>query len=146
VPINHKRGKKKMKGIEHCMFMLLAGMFYSVIFFGTALDVQAGTDFNVYIWEFGTRDGTKSEITRNLTQEFETAFIHTRCCSVLERRSYDRLMSQKENEKALMSIDGIADSSVGTLKTLEADAVIFGEVYDDVTSGEVKISVTVQNF
>ncbi|WPD24037.1 MAG: hypothetical protein SD837_05620 [Candidatus Electrothrix scaldis] len=56
------------------------------------------------------------------------------------------MLKQKENEKTVMSIDGIADASVDTLKTLEAGAVIFGEVYDDVASGEVKVSVIVQDF
>ena len=134
-----------MKRAGHCI-SILAAIFYSVIFFGAASSVQAKTDFNVYIWEFGTRDGIRDEATRNITQEFETAFIGTQCCTVLERRNYDRLLKQKENEKAVMSIDGIAGASVATLKTLEADAVIFGEVYDDVTSGEVKVSVVVQDF
>lgn len=134
-----------MKRAGHCI-SILAAIFYSVIFLGAALPVQAETAFNVYIWEFGNRNGTRDEATRNITQEFETAFIGTQCCTVLERRNYDRLMQQKENEQAVMSIDGIADASVGTLKTLEAGAVIFGEVYDDVTSGEVKVSVIVQDF
>ncbi len=128
------------------MSIFFAGIFFSAIFFGAASHVQAKTDFNAYIWEFGTRSGIRDEATRNITQEFETAFIGTQCCTVLERRNYDRLLKQKENEKAVMSIDGIADASVGTLKSLEAGAVIFGEVYDDVASGEVKVSAVVQDF
>ncbi|MCW5213228.1 hypothetical protein VU04_10015, partial [Desulfobulbus sp. TB] len=125
---------------------IIAAILYSLIFFGAASSVQAKTDFNVYIWEFGTRNGTKDEATRNITQEFETAFIGTQCCTVLERRNYDRLLKQKKNEKAVISIDGITDASVNTLKSLETGAVIFGEVYDDIASGEVKVSVVVQDF
>lgn len=135
-----------MRKTGNSIIMFLASLFCSVIFFSSALDAHAKKDFNMYIWEFGTRDGKRNEATQNITQEFETAFIRTQCCTVLERRNYDRLMSQKENEQAVMSIDGIADDSVGTLKTLQADAVVFGEVYDDVKSGEVKISIAVQNF
>lgn len=135
-----------MKRAGHRISIFFAAIFFSVIVFAAASQVQAETAFTMYIWEFGTRKGIKDEATRNLTQEFETAFIGTQCCTVLERRSYDRLMQQKENEKAVMSIDGIADTSVKTLKTLEAGAVLFGEVYDDVTSGEVKVSAIVQDF
>ncbi|MCI5189102.1 MAG: hypothetical protein D3905_04720 [Candidatus Electrothrix sp. AS4_5] len=134
-----------MKKTGRCI-SILAAIFYSVIFFGAASPVQANKDSNVYIWEFGTRNGTRDEATRNITQEFETAFIGTQCCTVLERRNYNRLLTQKENEKAVMSIDGITDASVNTLKTLEADVVMFGEVYDDIASGEVKVSVVVQDF
>lgn len=129
-----------MKRGERCISIFFAAILYSVIVFGAALPVQAKTAFNVYIWEFGTRNGTRDEATRNITHEFETAFIGTQCCTVLERRNYDRLLQQKENEKAVMSIDGITDASVNTLKTLEADVIMFGEVYDDIASGEVKVS------
>ncbi|WP_420209219.1 hypothetical protein [Candidatus Electronema sp. JC] len=135
-----------MRETRNGMFALFACLFYSIIFLSSASDVRAEKDFSVYIWEFGTREGQKTETTRNVTQEFEGAFIRTQCCSVLERRNYDLLMSQRENEQAIMSMEGIADASVNTLKTLEADAVVFGEVYDDVQSGEVKIIVAVQNF
>jgi hypothetical protein len=135
-----------MRETVNFIFALLAVLFYSAFFFASASDVRAEKDFSVYIWEFGTREGQKNETTRNVTQEFEGAFIRTQCCSVLERRNYDLLMSQRENEQAIMSMEGIDDDSADNLKKLKADAVVFGEVYDDVQSGEVKIIVAVQNF
>ncbi|MCI5194561.1 MAG: hypothetical protein D3915_15840 [Candidatus Electrothrix sp. AU1_5] len=131
-----------MKRGKRCISIFL----YSVVFFSIASSIQAKTDFNMYIWEFGNRNGMRDETTQNITREFETALIGTQCCTVLERRNYNRLMKQKGNEKAVMSIDGITDASVSTLKNLEAGAVIFGEVYDDVASGEVKVSAVVQDF
>lgn len=82
---------------------------------------------------------------RNFTQEFEEALFEAGCFSIMERREYARLMRQKDNEKAIMSIEGITDMSLGEFKALHAEAMIFGEVYDDVESGELKIRVEVTN-
>jgi hypothetical protein len=55
-------------------------------------------------------------------------------------------MSQKDNERAIMTIEGISDFSLQNLKVLEAFGVIFGEFYDDVQSGEIIVTVKVQAF
>ncbi|GAK50697.1 hypothetical protein U14_01930 [Candidatus Moduliflexus flocculans] len=107
---------------------------------------QGRKDFHLYVWDFGTRNGEKNELTDNFTVEFEDALIQANCYSVLERRNYDRLMSQKDNERAIMTVEGISDYSLQNLQVLEANAVIFGEVYDDVQSGEIKITALVQAF
>lgn len=130
-----------------CKRILVTGTWF-ILLFTIAVSVQAQSmnNLKVYVWDFGTRDRQKTELTRSFTQEFEGALIRTKCCVILERQNYDRLMAQKDNEIAIMSIEGIAESSVTTLKTLEANAVIFGEIYDDVESGEVIITAAVQAF
>lgn len=110
------------------------------------ISVYAQDSVNLYIWDFGTRDGKMDVTTQNLTIEFEEALIQARCCSILNRRSYDKLMSQKDNEKAIMMIEGISDFSLQNLKALNAYGVIFGEVYDDIQSGDMRITVQLQTF
>jgi len=113
-----------------------------------ARDGKAETynELKVYVWEFGTRDEKKNELTANLTREFEETLIKQHCAMVLERRNYDKLMSQKDNEKSIMSIEGISAFSMKNLQAIEASGVVFGEIYDDVQSGELKIIAKVQRF
>lgn len=133
----------KLRSIRRLLLTMLCMLS---LITGESVHAQSMNNINVYVWDFGTRDSKKTSLTKNFTEEFEGALIRANCCVILERRNYDRLMAQKNNEIAIMSIEGIAESSVITLKTLEANAVIFGEIYDDVESGEVKITATVQAF
>ena len=55
-----------------------------------------------YVWDFATRNGTRNEVTRQLTVEFEEKLTQKNFCRVLERRNYARLIAQKDNEKAVM--------------------------------------------
>ena len=117
-----------------------------LFFFAVNCSAAHGGQYKLYVWEFGTRDGSRNELTASLTREFEEALMKESCVVVLERRNYDKLMSQKDTEKAIMAIDGISDYSLRNLKTIEASGVIFGEVYDDVQSGEIKVTARVQKF
>ena len=108
----------------------------------------AGTldSIRCYVWDFAVRNGGKSELTRQLTVEFEEKLTQKKLCKVLERRNYARLIAQKDNEKAVLRLEGISTTSLDTLKANNANAVVFGEVYDDIQSGEYKITVTLENF
>lgn len=107
---------------------------------------EAKNALKLYVWDFGTREETKNTLTKNFTQEFEEALIQKKCCLVLERRRYDRILSQKKNEEAISKIKGISLENQDKLKLLLAEAVVFGEVYDDTDSGEIKITAAVQTF
>ncbi|MGH9421751.1 MAG: hypothetical protein ACRD3J_17365, partial [Thermoanaerobaculia bacterium] len=50
------------------------------------------------------------------------------------------------NERALQDIGEISAAGAVELKKLGANVVVFGEMYDDVESGEVSITVTFQDF
>jgi hypothetical protein len=99
-----------------------------------------------YVWDFATRNGTRNEVTRQLTVEFEEKLTQKNFCRVLERRNYARLIAQKDNEKAVLRLEGISKATVDTLKANDANTVVFGEVYDDINSGSFKVSITLQNF
>ena len=92
------------------------------------------------------RNGVRNELTRQLTVEFEEELTQKKVCTVLERRNFARLIAQKDNEKAVLRLEGISTTSLDTLRANNANAVVFGEVYDDINSGEYRIAVTLQNF
>ncbi|MCL4709097.1 hypothetical protein KJ068_28375 [bacterium] len=100
----------------------------------------------VYIWDFITRDGDINDLTTSFTDEFEEALIQTRYYKVLERRNYARLFSQKEIEKGIMGIEQISKPKIENLKALEANMVIFGELFDDTEAGQLKVSISIQSF
>ncbi|HXG01253.1 MAG TPA: hypothetical protein VNL69_10705 [Bacteroidota bacterium] len=99
-----------------------------------------------YVWDFAMRNGTRNELTRQLTVEFEEKLTQGGACTVLERRNFSRFIAQKDNERAILRLDGVSQATVDTLKSMDANTVVFGEVYDDVNSGSYKVTVTFQNF
>lgn len=101
---------------------------------------------NLVVWDFATRDGKKTEFTASLTDEFEEALSESRAYVVLERRNFDRLQAVIENEKALQSVSQITPAVSREFKQMGVSVVVFGEVFDDVMSGEISIAVTFQDF
>lgn len=112
-----------------------------------SLNTFAQSDIgNIYVWEFATRDGERNDFTQSLTEEFEEALIQSQCCEILQRRIYSRLIDQKRSEKAVMKLDGAPESAISNLKSLEANVVVFGELYDDSNSGKVKVTINFESF
>lgn len=112
--------------------------------------LSAGTtalaqNYTTYVWAFSMRNGEKNDITTSITEDFETALISTNCCSVLQRRSYARLIEQQQNELKISSYQELPLSRKNALKSNSANSVIFGEIFDDVASGTVKISVSLES-
>lgn len=101
---------------------------------------------NVVVWDFATRGGEKNKTTESFTNEFEEALIQNCTYTVLERRNLDRLQAVIQNEKALQDIGQITSGGSTELKRLGASLVVFGEIYDDVESGEITVTVTFQDF
>jgi len=101
---------------------------------------------NLVVWDFATRDGKKTELAASLTHEFEEALSESRAYVVLERRNFDRLQAVIENEKALQSISQITPAVSREVKQMGVSVVVFGEVFDDVRSGEISVAVTFQDF
>lgn len=106
----------------------------------------AQAPLSIYVWEFTTRDGERNELTLSVTEEFEEALIQSECCNIIQRRYYSRLFDQKQNELAVSNLDGIPKATKDGLKSLKANSVVFGEVYDDTNSGQVRISVSIESF
>jgi hypothetical protein len=100
----------------------------------------------VYVAPFTARRAVALEVLNSFTDEFETALIYTSCYDVLQRRDLDQLLKQIRNEKALTTIRDLGLPATAELRGRGATAVIFGEVDDDVGSGEVVVSVQMENF
>ena len=105
-----------------------------------------GQDNTIYIWDFADRNGQTSDLTINLTEEFEEALIRTDCCQILQRRNYSRLFNQRENQIVLLGFNNLSSSFKKKLNEISANAVVFGETYDDTNSGQFKVSVSIEDF
>ena len=100
----------------------------------------------VYVWDFVDNKGQQTDLTDRLTSEFEVALNQAKCYQVLERRRFNKVLAHIKNEKAIANLDGISKESQGEIKKItNAQIVVFGQVDDDIASGEYKISVTFQN-
>ncbi len=121
--------------------LLLALFFMPFVSFGGTLD-----SVRCYVWDFAMRDGTRNNLTRQLTIEFEEKLTRKKICTVLERRNYARLIAHRDNERGILRLEGISKATVDTLKAYDANTVVFGEVYDDINSGSYKITIAFQNF
>ena len=60
--------------------------------------------------------------------------------TVLERRRFDRLFKHKLNEAEISSTSEIKN----LMGPIKSDTVCFGEVYHDVESGEIRITVSLE--
>jgi len=114
--------------------------------FSQGIYAQSNNEDGIYVWEFATKGGARDAITSSFTEEFEEALIQSQCCVVLQRRVFARLFDQKQNEKAVLGLSGVPAAKLEDLKSLEAKTVVFGEVYDDANSGQVKFSVNFESF
>lgn len=99
---------------------------------------------NVIVWDFVTRDGEKNSLTDNFTRAFEAALVQQGSLTIIER-SPD-LKSLIDREREVRDIFGISDAALSNLKVKGAEMVIFGDVYDDIESNEVNVTVTFQSF
>lgn len=100
----------------------------------------------VYVWDFTTRKLAKNDLTSKFTHDFESALIQFGNYKVLERRNFDRLISQIDNEKAVINLMQLSKPTLDKLKAEKADMVIFGDVFDDKESGQFNVTITFQSF
>ncbi|MGZ5441089.1 MAG: hypothetical protein ACXW5U_04985 [Thermoanaerobaculia bacterium] len=117
-----------------------------MLFLLVVLSLRSHAAENVVVWDFASRDGEKDKTTESLTYEFEEALSENCSYDVLERRKLDRLQAVIKNEKALQDIGELTAGGSTELRRLGVSLVVFGEVYDDVDSGEVIVTVTFQDF
>jgi len=123
------------------LFIVLVASIFCI-----EIGAAAKKEQSAYVWDFTTRYSQKNKMTSKFTHDFETAFVQFGCYKILERRNYGRLIAQIDNEKAISEISRISTDTLDNLKGIQANIVIFGEVFDDIDSGEIKITVTFQAF
>jgi hypothetical protein len=100
----------------------------------------------VYVAKFTSRQPLGEQLLTSFTNDFETALIGIGSYTVIERREIDQLLDQVRNETALRTIKDLGMDLSGALRTRGASAVIFGNLDDDVGSGEYVITVKMEYF
>lgn len=119
-----------------------------LISYGTARATTYSEILNdsvVYVWDFKVSDASLKEIGNTLTNDFETELIKSGLYTVLERRRYNRVLAHREMENQINEIQKLSESAMDSLRSVKAGAVIFGEVKDDINSGQFEVIVTFQN-
>ena len=82
-------------------------------------------------------DSELARFSSLLTDEFETAVIATDTVDVVERAKINQLLKARQIEQAAREI---LDETRSVLVSEQANAVIFGELFDDIAGGEVVIT------
>ncbi len=109
------------------------------------------SDLRVYVWDFRINEDAKSKtiywgIAKKLTQEFEEKLIQAKCIEVIERRNRDLIGSHRKLEKSIRGANDLSVKEKTLFQEANSNAVVFGEVSDDVRSGEIKVSVIIETF
>jgi len=107
---------------------------------------QSAKGLNVYVMDFTTRDRLKNDIATKFRYDFEESLIQYGNYNVLESRDYDRILSELDREKGIADVNGLSTASLDSLKAKQVQQLVFGEVFDDVESGQFNITITFQAF
>jgi len=126
------------------IFILAVVLFPAICISQTGLVVNKKKG---YVIDFTLHDGKMTSETALFTEEFEEALIQTGLVDLLQRRYYDKLFSQLQNERGIMRLEDVPQAAIDTLKSLEASFFIFGVIAaDHIEEMTIKITVTAQNF
>jgi hypothetical protein len=99
----------------------------------------------VYV-TFASRSVKDEPLLMSFADLFEVALGSLNSYTLLQRAELSRILIEARNEDAL-SMKDLNTSTKDRLERLErADGVIFGEVIDDVASGEVRITAALETF
>jgi len=121
------------------IFLMLPGILRPMA------ETVSQNDSIVYVWDFSVSDTSIREIGNMLTNDFETELINSGLYTVLERRRYNRVLAHRDQENKITDIQKLPATSMDSLKAIKAGVVIFGEVKDDINSGQYEVTVTFQN-
>ena len=98
----------------------------------------------VYVWEFSWRSGEEDALTQSVTRELEEALIGLRGYRVVEGRAPGSLKKQLDNIRSIRDVLDVPQTQRELIASYKVDQVVVGELFDDVESGEVVISITLQ--
>ncbi|MGH1365347.1 MAG: hypothetical protein ACRBF0_17425 [Calditrichia bacterium] len=104
---------------------------------------------NVYVWDFDAKppeDLNAQEFAKSVTEEIEELLIKSNMFRVLNRREYWNFFTQREQESGIKGIDHFNEKMIDTLKSINAEYVVFGKVDYNEPSGQVKLQASLQNF
>lgn len=108
-------------------------------------EFRIANDSVVYVWDFTVSGPSIKKIGNQLTNDFETELINSGLYTVLERRRYHRVLAHQNLENEIADVQNLSATSIDSLKAIKAGVVIFGEVKDDIESGEYEVTVTFQS-
>jgi hypothetical protein len=109
-----------------------------------AVYAQTGNGKKVYVWEFQSDTINDHGLMDSISDEFEEAVQDTGRYRLLERRQYNRLLSRRSDE--IIDMHNLGNDDVRLLKGEGADAVFFGNIFNDSGSGTVRLTVTLESF
>jgi hypothetical protein len=121
---------------------ILVSVLFVYASFGVTPALLAET--TVYVWEFSWRSGEEDSLTQSVTREFEEALIGLRGYRVVEGRTPGALKEQLDNIQSIRTILDVPEAQRKLIASYEVDQVVLGKLFDDVESGEVIISITLQ--
>ncbi len=105
--------------------------------------VGVAENISVYVWDFTTRQGEQTDLTESLTREFEEAITALDShFTILNGRDPSRFISHRQNVNKIQTLAGASQALLADMKEFQVDQVIFGEVHDDVASGELILTIT----
>lgn len=130
-------------------------LVFGIILFVTLINDLPATELAegsvVYIWNFKPKGDSEDDLlmqslAQQLTMEFEEKLVQIAYFTVIDRRERNLISQQRELEKTIRTIQDLSPKEINNLQEAKADAIVWGEIFDDVISGEFKVSVTVQAF
>ncbi|TMU57460.1 hypothetical protein [Flagellimonas algicola] len=98
----------------------------------------------LYVWDFSTEIPELKNVASELTSDFETELINLDRYRILDRRNYSRLVSVQKIEEEASDIKNLTNSSIDNLEVNKAEIVVFGELKENVNSGEYNLTVIFQ--
>lgn len=111
---------------------------------GAAAGQASGERPTTYVWLFSATGTEVENLADMVTKEFEEALGKTGCLPLVERRNYPDLESHQRQERRLAGADLSPREKKELSSTTKADAVIFGEITDDVQGGQIKVAITLE--
>lgn len=100
----------------------------------------------VAVWDCAYRNGSTNTTTESMTLEFEESLIQYTSYEVFERRTTRIVLDAIRNERAYRELAQISQNSLDRLQGIGIERIFFCEIFDDTDSGEIRITVTLQNF
>jgi hypothetical protein len=100
----------------------------------------------LYVVPFDASPSISAQVATSVTSDIETALVSAGCVDVLERRNLDQLVQQVRNERRLSTIRDFGTDGIAQLRRQGATGVLFGEIDDDVNSGEIIVRGKIESF
>src|SRR5262245_55480542 len=113
---------------------------------GSSRQSAGPSKIKLYVALFNADRAMDGKTLTSITNDVETALLYSGCVVILERRTLDRLLEQILNERRLSTVRDLGLDATRELRGEGATAVMFGEIDDDVNSGEIIVRAQIEQF